>query len=170
LPPLGLRGSSRTPAGSGTPSLDRLLARRPLKWQGRHTIPAYETQTHLGEESRMREHAGHMGLWLPVVIYCVAIFALSSFEQPPKPQFLPDKWGHLILFAGLGFLFARFVAGIRNVAFLQLLTVTALFCLIYAITDEGHQYFVPGRTSEIGDLTADTIGGFLGAPLYITAR
>jgi VanZ family protein len=111
-----------------------------------------------------------MVLWLPVVLYCVAIFVLSSFEQAPKPQFLPDKWGHLILFAGLGFLVARLVAGVRNAVFLRLLTVTVLFCLIYAITDEGHQYFVPGRTSEVGDLVADTIGGFLGALLYIAIR
>ena len=114
----------------------------------------------------MQQHSGHVGLWLPVVIYCVAIFALSSFEQPPKPQFLPDKWGHLILFAGLGFIFARFVAVIRRVTFIQLVIITVLFCLIYAITDEGHQYFVPGRTSEIGDLIADAIGGLLGALLY----
>ncbi|MEJ2719007.1 MAG: VanZ family protein [Deltaproteobacteria bacterium] len=118
----------------------------------------------------MQRPAGHIGLWLPVVIYCVIIFALSSSEQPPKPQFLPDKWAHLILFAGLGFLIARLVAGIRKVSFLHLLAITVLFCLIYAITDEGHQYFVPGRTSEVGDLIADTIGGLLGALIYIAVR
>lgn len=118
----------------------------------------------------MHRQATPVRLWLPVVIYCLAIFALSSLEQVPKPQLLSDKWGHLILFAGLGFLFARLVAGMRNVTFLQLLAVTALFCLIYGITDEAHQYFVPGRTSEIGDIVADTIGGFLGVLLYSAIR
>ena len=118
----------------------------------------------------MQKYPRHIGLWLPVVIYCAAIFVLSSFEQAPKPQLLPDKWGHLILFAGLGFLFARLVAGVKKITFLKLLAITALFCLAYGITDEAHQYFVPGRCSEIGDVIADTIGGFLGVLLYFAVR
>ena len=35
--------------------------------------------------------------------------------------------------------------------------------VLYGITDELHQYFVPGRDCSIFDLTADAIGGFSGA-------
>lgn len=37
-----------------------------------------------------------------------------------------------------------------------------LFCFIYAITDEIHQIFIPGRSGEIRDVLIDTTGGILG--------
>lgn len=37
-----------------------------------------------------------------------------------------------------------------------------LFCLMYAITDEIHQYFIPGRSCEIRDVLIDTIGSLIG--------
>lgn len=37
-----------------------------------------------------------------------------------------------------------------------------VFCIIYAVFDEIHQYYVPGRSSEIRDVLIDTIGASLG--------
>jgi len=37
-----------------------------------------------------------------------------------------------------------------------------LVCIIYAITDEIHQAFVPGRAARVTDVIIDTAGGFLG--------
>lgn len=109
-------------------------------------------------------------LWVPVGLYCGAIFILSSLERLPEvPGMLPDKRGHLILFAGLGWLTARAVSGhfrlVRNGMWL----VCALFCLAYGLTDELHQSFVPGRTSEAGDVLADFFGGLVGAYAYTSA-
>ena len=42
-----------------------------------------------------------------------------------------------------------------------------LFCLFYGISDEFHQSFVIGRVSDWKDVLADTIGGSLGAGLYL---
>jgi len=36
-----------------------------------------------------------------------------------------------------------------------------LFCLLYGISDEFHQTFVPARTATFGDLLADTTGALL---------
>jgi VanZ family protein len=36
---------------------------------------------------------------------------------------------------------------------------------LYGITDEIHQYYVPGRVASIGDIAADCIGAFLGSCL-----
>ena len=36
------------------------------------------------------------------------------------------------------------------------------FCLIYALTDEIHQYFVPGRSCEVLDVAIDSVGALLG--------
>ena len=36
-----------------------------------------------------------------------------------------------------------------------------LFCLLYGISDEFHQTFIPARTATLGDLIADTTGAFI---------
>lgn len=40
----------------------------------------------------------------------------------------------------------------------KLIFFTILVCFIYAITDELHQYFIPGRTSRVFDILVDTTG------------
>lgn len=37
-----------------------------------------------------------------------------------------------------------------------------LSCMLYAITDECHQYFVPGRSCELRDVLIDSAGALLG--------
>lgn len=43
---------------------------------------------------------------------------------------------------------------------------TTIICLMYAISDEIHQYFVPGRGPHIIDVLIDSIGVLLGIKLY----
>lgn len=42
-----------------------------------------------------------------------------------------------------------------------------LISCLYGITDEIHQYFVPGRTPEVKDLFVDTLGAFLAVTLTV---
>lgn len=37
----------------------------------------------------------------------------------------------------------------------------AAFCMLYAVSDEIHQYFVPGRACRFGDICIDTAGSIL---------
>ena len=39
---------------------------------------------------------------------------------------------------------------------------SVVLCMLYAITDEIHQYFVPGRSCELRDVLIDTAGALLG--------
>lgn len=39
--------------------------------------------------------------------------------------------------------------------------LTILLCFLYAITDEYHQTFIPGRTGQLSDILIDTIGSTL---------
>jgi VanZ family protein len=39
----------------------------------------------------------------------------------------------------------------------------ALAVMLYGVSDEFHQYFVPGRSVEALDVLADALGGLLGA-------
>ena len=110
-------------------------------------------------------------LWIPVVIYCAGIFGLSSLQSPPESiSFLPDKLAHAVLYAGLGFLTARCLARTRGMKTLSFCIFATLFALAYGITDEIHQRFVPGRSPELGDIGADTVGGLVGALIYSAVR
>lgn len=43
-----------------------------------------------------------------------------------------------------------------------------IFCAFYAVTDEIHQFFVPGRSMQLIDIIVDIVGSAIGAVLYIT--
>ena len=104
--------------------------------------------------------------WLPVVVYCAAIFIQSAFpttEQLPQWTHL-DKILHVAAYALLGFLFFRALATgrlnyNRNILFI----LSILLSSLYGLSDEIHQSFVPGRSAEASDALADLVGGFLGA-------
>jgi len=46
-----------------------------------------------------------------------------------------------------------------------LLLISLVFAVIYGISDEVHQYFVPGRIASIGDVIADSFGALIGSIL-----
>jgi VanZ family protein len=105
---------------------------------------------------------------LPIMLYCSGIFFLSSLSKPPDAvSWIPDKIGHLILYTGLGWLAAREIQQNAVGSSKWIWIGSAIFCLLYGITDELHQYFVPGRSPEIGDLLADTAGGFVAGAAYV---
>lgn len=41
------------------------------------------------------------------------------------------------------------------------------FCFVYALSDETHQAFVPGRAFQTGDILVDTVGSFIGVITFI---
>lgn len=47
----------------------------------------------------------------------------------------------------------------------NVILISIMFCFIYAITDEIHQIFIPGRTFEYLDISLDTLGSILGSIL-----
>jgi len=46
---------------------------------------------------------------------------------------------------------------------LKCLVLAIMICIVYAVTDEIHQYFVPGRSMQFIDIVVDTGGAVLGA-------
>ncbi|WP_078429864.1 VanZ family protein [Alkalihalobacterium alkalinitrilicum] len=43
---------------------------------------------------------------------------------------------------------------------------TLSICILYAISDEVHQLFVPGRSGEVRDVLIDTAGAIVGIGMY----
>lgn len=97
--------------------------------------------------------------WGPVVAYAAGIFIASSISQPPGlPQIVTDKDVHGGLYAGFALVVLRALA--RRWARVTVLTALGaiVVAVLYGISDEFHQSFVPGRSSDIADVAADAIG------------
>jgi len=94
----------------------------------------------------------------------VFIFALSSISQTPALPGETDKGLHALLYAGLGALLVRALAGGWGA---PVTAATAALATVmaggYGITDEIHQYFVPPRQADVADVMADVAGAGLAA-------
>ena len=104
-------------------------------------------------------------LWGPVLAHMALIFAASSrSDTSAVPSAIPDKVMHVAVYAVLGALILRAVAGGRrtNVTWSAVL-VSILAATLYGIIDEWHQSFVPGRTPDARDVAADLAGASVGA-------
>ena len=103
-------------------------------------------------------------LWFqsPAIAWAAAIFIQSSMSNIDTPDLgfdLQDKLLHAIEYAVFGFLIRRALVFQKD-KFLQEHAnwLTILIGSIYAISDEFHQFYVPGRSSDIGDAIADVVG------------
>ena len=102
---------------------------------------------------------------VPVLLLMGTIFFLS--HQPGMQLQLPyvfglDKLAHGVAYATLAA--TMLYAAPRNTLLLQPWRVGALivfFCLLYGMTDEYHQSFIPGRVPSFGDIIADVTGAGL---------
>jgi len=101
--------------------------------------------------------------WSITLSYMTLIFYLSSIHGDRFAGLLRgyDKPVHLFIYTFLAFLLYRSFnkTGVKR----HLLLLAFFFALIYGITDEIHQLYVPCRNASYGDLLADSIGALLGS-------
>ncbi|MEK6656624.1 MAG: VanZ family protein [Nitrospirota bacterium] len=100
------------------------------------------------------------------IAYALLIFLLSSFSGDKTEKLYlfkhSDKIIHLLEYAVLCFLVSKALSSTlkENVRrYIGLIAV--VISLLYAITDEFHQSFVPGRYASIDDIFADGIGAVI---------
>jgi VanZ family protein len=108
--------------------------------------------------------------WFPVFLYCCIIFGASSIPGVDLGAVIPnmDKAVHMVEYGILAVLFSRAIKNTSLSASLPLIfAITLYFVVFYGITDEFHQSFVPGRSADLNDLMADTIGGAIAAVGYL---
>lgn len=103
--------------------------------------------------------------WVPVILYALLIFLLSSISNPPEKlsaiSYL-DKILHLIEYAILGFLLYRaFINSGHDYIAKYSVFLTILTAVCYGFTDELHQLFVPNREFDMYDLLFDGLGAVL---------
>lgn len=131
--------------------------------------------------------------WLPVVIWMGLIFYLSHQPAEQSSELssgFMDILLHILFaifpadgdFPYLHFFirkaahfFAYFLLGVfviyavrRSVKQLLRSTyITLIICILYAISDEVHQLFIPGRSGEIRDVMIDSLGAICGLFTFI---
>lgn len=104
--------------------------------------------------------------WLPC-LYMAGIFVLSSFHLDLTiDESVPfrDKGIHFLEYAVLGFLCANATRrSFPDRPAWRTFAVGAFVATAWGLGDELHQAFVPGRSAEILDWVADTLGSVTGA-------
>lgn len=108
--------------------------------------------------------------WLPVIIWALIIFKLSSGSLPTVGEsywddFAFKKFSHIFFYAVFGVLNYRALLQYpkmrANTVFMAI-----FISFLYGISDEIHQSFIPGRGPHIRDVLFDTIGATLGVFIY----
>lgn len=106
-------------------------------------------------------------LLLPAIIYMAFIFSISSVPRSGIGVGLPTAYFHILEYFILSFLSLMALnKGLGpNIGRAKILIVF-FGCLIYALSDEFHQYFVPGRHTSLTDIVCDLIGIILGLTAF----
>ncbi len=107
----------------------------------------------------------------PVIIFMAGIFILSSIPDltPPYLGFkTQDKVYHFLFYAVFGYFIARsfFYQDSFPTLRKNFILLSVLFGTLYGLTDEIHQYYVPGRIMSYGDFLADMLGVTAGAAMF----
>ena len=86
----------------------------------------------------------------------------AVFGQPANEDTIRTL-AHFCEFAGLGFLMCNFLFALKDKLrpFLSI-----FFSVVYAISDEIHQYFVPERACQLSDLAVDSCGVIFGIAVF----
>ncbi|MBN2014895.1 MAG: VanZ family protein [Candidatus Altiarchaeota archaeon] len=103
--------------------------------------------------------------WLLTLGYMSLIFLLSSMPRLPQP--LPFTTYSQIIehvgeYAVLGFLLSMSLRSKREGVKKKTLLFAVLIASLYGVSDEFHQFFVPGRVASVFDVFADVVGSILG--------
>lgn len=104
-----------------------------------------------------------------VIIFLAKLFVrgfneMSNLEQIEiiaSLQFIVRKGAHFSIYALLGGCSYLSVVTYKKIPFFVRSGISATVCLLYAISDEIHQYFVPGRSCEVRDVCIDFCGAIL---------
>lgn len=98
-------------------------------------------------------------LW-PVVLAGVIVLA-SSQSRVTAPSITGfDKVTHFFVYGLLATLVAR-NGFVPRFGWLAVLLVS-----VFGATDEWHQYYTPGRSAEVADWLADTLGALVAVTVY----
>lgn len=100
--------------------------------------------------------------WVAVVAWAAMIFVLSdrpglAVSDDPGVDLPARHLAHVVVYGVLASLLAWALSG-RRMPSTRLLAACGVVTLLYGVTDEWHQTFVPTRTGRPEDLVWDALG------------
>ncbi len=108
--------------------------------------------------------------WTLVLAWMGLIFFLSSRTSLPNPSGISSSLeaitGHFTVYAVLAALVA-FALADTGLPTSRRLVAAFLFAVVYGVSDEFHQSFVPGRDPDPFDLMIDAIGATTGLVVLV---
>jgi len=101
------------------------------------------------------------------LLIAIAIFYISSLTFPISPgkgfDLKPTLYHIFIFFFFTIFLLFALVRGKKK----DFIFIAIIIAIFYALTDEIHQLFVPGRFSSFPDLILDSLGILTASFIYV---
>lgn len=110
-----------------------------------------------------------------VIINLVEVISNKKVNNKDRDKYIEKyvfpvrKCAHFTIYLTLGILVISLLSEYRILNSKTVL-YTLLIVFLYACSDEFHQLFVSGRSSEIRDVLIDSSGGFIGSYLYYLFR
>ncbi len=121
--------------------------------------------------------------WIPILAWMMVIFWFSSRNADESglqsgiilnfllglgiPKVWIDTPWFVFFIRKLAHFTEFFILGLAISRLRWAVGCAVLLILAYAISDEFHQYFVPGRQASWVDVLIDTVGGILGLSMLI---
>lgn len=104
---------------------------------------------------------------LLALAWMAVLFYLSHQPTLETPALFPgqDKLFHALAYGVLGFLLLGSLAPATDGFTSLQIRNSILIASLYGISDEFHQYFIPGRSSDVWDWVADTLGAVIAVSL-----
>lgn len=117
----------------------------------------------------MIKPAKQIFLSLPAIIIAAIIFIVSNTPNPGLPKLgiiWEDKLLHFIAYFIFGLSIILFlIVNLKSFNKNKIIILTLLLGAFYSASDEIHQYYIPGRYSDITDWIADMAGILLSITL-----
>jgi VanZ family protein len=114
-----------------------------------------------------REATRVLFAWAPAAVYMALIWGISSMSAPSFPiELFPlrDKGVHATEYGVLAFFLAHACRRTWPAHAWSRVGLAAVYLtVLWGFLDEVHQAFVPGRSADVLDLAADSIGACAGA-------
>ena len=109
------------------------------------------------------------GETIKIILSLVPKFTEQSEEFQEQTvenlQFIARKSAHFIAYMILGIILILLLLQFNNIN--KKPQIALLLCVVYAISDEFHQFFVPGRACQARDVAIDSLGSLTGIVLVL---
>ena len=107
--------------------------------------------------------------WYMPMVFVALIFTTTMLQGSTVAQefWNADKLLHVALYGGLAVIVAMALQRPGRPLSWKMALLAAFISVAYSALEEYHQTFIPGRVACTADLTANTVGAFLGAGWYL---